>query len=75
MMMKDNRNTPSMTSHSSNTMEETACRPSAATDSPDKFDGEKPTTVDDGESNKRPEDEETTQEKQGSLKDYFVSWG
>jgi hypothetical protein len=73
-MMKDNRNTSSMTSHSSNTMEETAGRPSAAIDIPDKFDGEKPTTVDDEESNKHPEDEETKQEKQGSLKDYFVSW-
>lgn len=71
--MAGNHNTPSITRHSSDTMEETVERPLAAICIPDQVDAEKPAAVDDGESNKDPKEKRKKEEKEGSLKDYFVS--
>jgi hypothetical protein len=54
-------------------MERTTERPLAAIDIPDKIDAEKAAVVDDKESNRDSEEKETEEEKEGSLKDYFVS--
>jgi hypothetical protein len=45
----------------------------AAIDIPDKIDAEKAAAVDGKESNRDSEEKETEEEKEGSLKDYFVS--
>jgi hypothetical protein len=71
--MADNYNTSPITRHSSDTMEETVERPLAAIAIPDKVDAEKTAVVDDGESDKDPKEKEAKEEKEGSLKDYFVS--
>lgn len=71
--MVDYQNAPSITRHSSDTMERTTERPLAAIDIPDKIDAEKAAVVDDKESNRDSEEKETEEEKEGSLKDYFVS--
>lgn len=71
--MVDYQNAPSITRHSSDTMEGTTERPLAAIDIPNKIDAEKAAAVDDKESNRDSEEKETEEEKEGSLKDYFVS--
>jgi hypothetical protein len=54
-------------------MEETVERPLATICIPDQVDAEKPAAVDDGESNKDPKEKRKKEEREGSLKDYFVS--
>ena len=54
-------------------MEGTTERPLAAIDIPDKINAEKAAAVEDRESYRDPEEKEAEKEKDGSLKDYFVS--
>ena len=72
-MMMDTRDAPSVTTHSSNTMQETADRPPVAIDVSGNTDPEKQVDVDDGKSSNDSSEKETNEEKEGSLKDYFVS--
>lgn len=71
--MVDYQNASSITRHSSDTMEGTTERPLAAIDIPDKIDAEKAAAVDDKESKWNSEEKKTEEDKEGSLKDYFVS--
>lgn len=71
--MMDTRDAPSVTTHSSNTMQETADRPPFAINVSGNADREKQVDVDDGKSSKASNEKETKEEKEGSLKDYFVS--
>lgn len=72
-MMMDTRDAPSVTTHSSNTMQETADRPPVAIDVSGNADPEKQVDVDDGTSSKASNEEAKKEEKEGRLKDYFVS--
>ena len=56
--MVDYQNAPSITRHSSDTMEGTTERPLAAIDIPDKIDAEKAAAVEDRESYRDPEEKE-----------------
>lgn len=73
MMANDNNNdTATFTRHSSDTMKEPDERPMTAIDMPDKIETEK-TPADDAQSKEDDPKKQAKKEKEGSLKDYFVS--
>jgi ribosomal protein L12E/L44/L45/RPP1/RPP2 len=70
-MMADNHNTPTITRHSSDIIKEPDERLMTATDTPGNAQTEKASVED--EHSKEASKEEEKEEKEGSLKDYFVS--